>query len=362
MGRIIETILDTQKTGAGGIELGRLRNLAKTSTLSIAKGRVGAEDRDDETELEDDADEDRSSRGTAKRGSGDALGAMLERRWGPQFRDPEATLARLRELPPVSLIGERLSEWLISQSRVPGITPDRWRQAQTFCVLADTYLPDLIAYRARLPRSSPERAALQEAMFALVHPDSFHLAANSRRVGAGLLSVGLHSGATRFARWIINKCILGGDIFVIGAAGEGNARQFATVRKEPARALMLLIRHLKQPGNLATMMIDGQYTNSYRKVDLLGRPVAVAYGAPHAIYHSKCQNRFAINGWVDRKLVFHRTEGPVPDPGEPLAQWTERWFDALKSFLESHVTGDPMHIRGYSGLWTQLAGRGRHRD
>ncbi|HEX8232788.1 MAG TPA: hypothetical protein VF559_05530 [Caulobacteraceae bacterium] len=280
---------------------------------------------------------------------------LMRRRWGEDFMDVEATLAALRNLPPATLINLDLAKWLIEHRADASITEERWRQAQTYCVLADVYLRDL---RTLLRRSARRKAdpgnRLLQSMLDLAEPGGVEAVKRAAEAKEGWLTLSVHSGPSRYGKWLRNKFVMDDDILVLGAGRERHSTQFATVRTDPARAFLLMIRHLRQDGT-ATIAVDGQYGKSSTKLNILDKELNFANGSPHAIYYAKCQNTLFMYRWHNDKVVIDMHDGPVPALAESIDDWTLRWFGWLRKYLEGHVTGDPVNIRGYSGLWSKLS-------
>lgn len=333
IGRLLEALAETQESTAlhsYGIPAEVLRSFAMLSTHRMVEtGRLPE-----------------SEQGIAD---------LLERRWGPQFRDPGATLSRLRSLPPVSLKKPALAKFLIANSRVPGMTPARWQQAQTFCILAETFLQELATYGESFAANEAERQEVQQALLDLLHPDSFNPQEIVAGTEQGWLSCNAHAGAFRLVRWA-RAVTEPGSMLRVGA-GFASDETYVGVRDERGRAagLMQLIRHLRQRQNVGGIAIDGQYGSGRYKAELLGRELRLAIGAPHTVYHSRCRSGFVVGRWLENnKVLIEMTEAPFPDAREPLPEWIDRWFAALCPWLERLATGDPSNIRCYSGIWSQL--------
>ncbi len=304
--------------------------------------------------------QDRASRPDAPAGSAepafelrDAHDAafLLEQRWGAEFRNLRAMFRRLLRLPNAGLMPPKLGAWLAAQRRDTG---PAWLAAHQWGMLADVYLADLAYFAAVLARAgeTAEAARLEAAQLALLTPESRARLEALQRLDRGVLLCGVHAGMFGYGRRVMRTLLP--NLLLLGAHGEGQQSGARVSANDPVRAMLQMVRHLRQPGATAVIGADGPVANAMASVEVLGRPMRVALGAPHTIHHARCANAFVIAAWNGDAIELALRTDTQPAPGETLADWTERWLAAWADFLRDIVLGDGRNLRGYSGFWSQL--------
>lgn len=262
-------------------------------------------------------------------------------------------LRRLRLLPDVGLLPPGLADWLTQQR---GETDDSWRVAQQWGPFADTYLSDIAYYASVLEKEgeSKESEKFVLADMALLQPESRARLAALAKGGKAVLFVGAHAGAFALGRRVMRREFP--NMLLLGAHGEASQSGTRVSASDPIRAMLQMVKHLRQPGGTALIGADGPVASATQSVQLLGRSVKVALGAPHIAYHARCTNVFILANWVNDHISLELRTDTQPVPGESLDAWTHRWMAAWVSFLEGIIRGDARNLRGYSGFWSQLGG------
>lgn len=276
---------------------------------------------------------------------------LLEQRWGAEFRHVRAMFRRLVRMPNAGLMPPKLGGWLATQRQEPG---QAWLAAHQWGTLADVYLADLAYFASVLSRAGDmaEAARLEAAQLALLTPESRARLEALQNLDRGTLLCGVHAGMFGFGRRVMRALLP--NLLLLGAHGEGVQSGARVSANDPVRAMLQMVRHLRQPGATAVIGADGPVANAMATVDVLGRPMRVALGAPHTIHHARCANAFVIAAWNGDAIDIELRTDTQPAPGEPLAAWTERWLAAWAEFLRDIVLGDGRNLRGYSGFWSQL--------
>lgn len=276
---------------------------------------------------------------------------LLHRRWGSDALSARSMLRRLQRLPDLALLPPGLQAWL---ERQRGERNESWRVGQQWGVLADVYLADLGYYASALEKEDEEEEAarLAQVDLALLQPESRAHLATLRQGERGTLFSGAHAGAFSFGRRVMRTQFP--DMLLLGAHGETTQSDTRVSANDPVRAMLQMVKHLREPGAIALIGADGPVANAMQTVTVCGKRINVALGAPHIVYHARCSNVFYLARWAGDRVALDLRTDTQPEPGEGLEAWTARWMAAWVRFLEDIIRGDPRNLRGVAGFWAQL--------
>jgi hypothetical protein len=285
----------------------------------------------------------------APRTAADLL-ALLRQRWGKDALAARPTLRRLLRLPDMALLAPDLAAW-VTRQRAEG--NEVWRVSHQWGLLADVYLADLAAYASMLAKEkSPDAAKVALADTVLLDPESRARIAALPEGGRGTLLAGVHAGAFAYGRRVLRNLLP--DLLLLGAHREDSQSEVRVSANDPVRAMLQMVKHLREPGAVAIIGADGMATNAMETVSICGREVKVALGAPHIVHHARCTNAFFLARWEGDRVALDMRTDTQPEPGESLEAWTRRWLAAYVAFVEDIIRGDARNMRGFSGIWSQL--------
>lgn len=282
----------------------------------------------------------------------DGYVSLLTSRWGVKFREPEIVFSHLRDLPPLRLLPEASSEWLKASSKML-LTDGAWHADFAWAALAERYLQDLSEFQGvcRKRDNFKEVEAIDKAVNSLIDVASFAVLRKYRDENNSIVFCGTHCGVSfPLARRTLSEAL---ESKVTALMRHGGRADDITAAK-PAAAFYSLVKALRRDKNYLMLAGDGRGGTPSFPMDICGRSVLMATGAPHAVFHAKCKNVFYIVKWVGRRMRLEMNFETQIAPGENISAWTNRWMGDYHSFLTQIIQSEPENLRCRDGLWLDI--------
>ena len=275
---------------------------------------------------------------TRREGLPDSFGEGLEALWD--------------KLDTAKIPQERL-DWAWSL-RDPACTLDRaeWDRRAKWGHLADHFLLDWLECRD---------AQVEEAMYHFADEldflEQFNAEARARAPGKGVVYASAHIGAMYFgplaleligerSRWVASTPSV--------ARTSYSETLISTSDQTETQVVRAFMQALKQDC-IVVIVADGAINLAAPRVEFEGQDVTYSQFAARTAYRMGSPSAFVSPVWLlDNHLGFVLEHLPMPEEGESVDDYAQRWQDAYFGHLRRFLAGKPENLRLAGGIWRNI--------